>query len=135
MMIDENKNEMRRHRDVCFQDLDGKEEKNARRDGGKQQLGLGQLWRSLPKSCKIFLVVCVVQACVAGAFSVVELCKVWQCIDQDSVIVEKTNGKRCAVPKLDGNVSAGGGEQLARFGAAASVLNLFPVACVGCILP
>lgn len=77
MEVYSNKNTIRRRGNDCFKDLDVKEEeKMAHRDGAKQQLGLGQLWRSLPKSCKIFLVVCIIQACVAGAFSVVELCKV-----------------------------------------------------------
>lgn len=39
--------------------------------------GLYQLWRSLPRSSKAFLSVCVIQACVLGAFSSVQLAKVW----------------------------------------------------------
>jgi hypothetical protein len=42
----------------------------------QMQLGAWQLWRSLPRPCKLFLVVCVVQAFVAGAFAARELARV-----------------------------------------------------------
>ncbi len=42
------------------------------------QLGMWQLWRSLPRPCKLFLVVCVVQAFVSGAFAAQELAQVGQ---------------------------------------------------------
>jgi hypothetical protein len=42
----------------------------------QMQLGTWQLWRSLPRPCKLFLVVCVVQAFVAGAFAARELARV-----------------------------------------------------------
>jgi hypothetical protein len=44
--------------------------------GHEMQLGAWQLWRSLPRPCKLFLVVCVVQAFVAGAFAARELARV-----------------------------------------------------------
>jgi len=44
--------------------------------GHQMQLGAWQLWRSLPRSCKLFLVVCVIQAFVAGAFAARELARV-----------------------------------------------------------
>jgi|688.fasta_scaffold1477756_1 hypothetical protein len=50
---------------------------NKQNQGGHQmQLGAWQLWRSLPRPCKLFLVVCVVQAFVAGAFAARELARV-----------------------------------------------------------
>jgi len=42
----------------------------------QMQLGLWELWRSLPRPCKLFLVVSVVQAFVSGAFAAQQLAKV-----------------------------------------------------------
>jgi hypothetical protein len=39
------------------------------------RLGMWQLWRSLPKPCKCFLALCVLQAFVSGAFAATELSK------------------------------------------------------------
>lgn len=44
-------------------------------EGKEQRLGVWQLWGSLPKPCKLFLGLCIVQACVSGAFAVTELSK------------------------------------------------------------
>ena len=44
--------------------------------GDQMQLGIWQLWRSLPRPCKFFLIICVVQAVVAGAFAARELARV-----------------------------------------------------------
>ena len=40
-----------------------------------ERLGFWDLWRSLPKPCKLFLVLCVVQAFVIGSFATTELAK------------------------------------------------------------
>lgn len=40
-----------------------------------ERLGFWDLWRSLPKPCKLFLALCVVQAFVIGSFASTELAK------------------------------------------------------------
>jgi hypothetical protein len=42
----------------------------------ESKLGSWDLWRSLPRPCKLFLVVCVIQAVTAGAFASRQLAKV-----------------------------------------------------------
>lgn len=55
----------------------GSSEKQPLADHPNQmQLGMWQLWRSLPRPCKLFLVVSVLQAFVSGAFAVQQLAKV-----------------------------------------------------------
>jgi hypothetical protein len=53
----------------------GKQPEASHRDE-PMQLGAWQLWRSLPRSCKLFLIVCVVQAVTSGAFASVQLARV-----------------------------------------------------------
>ena len=43
---------------------------------GIKQLGAFELWRSLPRPCKLFLVVCIVQAFISGTFAARELVRV-----------------------------------------------------------
>lgn len=42
----------------------------------QMQLGAWQLWRSLPRPCKLFLVVCIIQAVVSGVFASRQLARV-----------------------------------------------------------
>jgi len=54
----------------------GSKDSLSQQGGRPMQLGLWQLWRSLPRPCKLFLLVCLVQSTVSGAFAAVELSKV-----------------------------------------------------------
>ena len=46
------------------------------RNDQQMQLGAWQLWRSLPRPCKLFLVVCIIQAVVSGVFACRQLARV-----------------------------------------------------------
>lgn len=65
---------------------DGAQVDMARKTNG-QRLGFWDLWRSLPKPCKLFLALCVVQAFVIGSFASTELAKEGMRNVQDLVLL------------------------------------------------
>jgi len=63
-------------KDISDRSPPARPHQHAQQPTAPMQLGLWQLWRSLPRPCKLFLAVCLVQSIVSGAFASVELSRV-----------------------------------------------------------